>query len=72
MATVNTAWDQVSNNIFKTWVIMFLFSLFIGRVQITLGNPLFLKSMRTAFIISSVLCFAGIFASIARGRAHQH
>ncbi len=28
MATVNTAWDHVSSNIFKTWLIMFLFSLF--------------------------------------------
>lgn len=28
MATVNTAWDHVSGNIFKTWIIMFLFSLF--------------------------------------------
>jgi heat shock protein HtpX len=28
MATVNTAWDQVSGNILKTYVIMFLFSLF--------------------------------------------
>lgn len=29
MATVNTAWDHVSGNIFKTWVIMFLFSAFV-------------------------------------------
>lgn len=28
MATVNTAWDHVSGNIFKTWVIMFFFSIF--------------------------------------------
>lgn len=28
MATVNTAWDHVSSNIFKTWVIMILFGLF--------------------------------------------
>lgn len=28
MATVNTAWDHVSQNVFKTWVIMFLFSIF--------------------------------------------
>lgn len=28
MATVNTAWDHRSSNIFKTWLIMFLFSLF--------------------------------------------
>lgn len=32
MATVNTAWDHVSSNIFKTWVIMFLFSLFVVGV----------------------------------------
>lgn len=28
MATVNTAWDHVSGNVFKTWLIMFFFSLF--------------------------------------------
>lgn len=28
MATVNTAWDHVSGNIFKTWLIMFFFSMF--------------------------------------------
>jgi len=28
MATINTAWDQVSKNIFKTWIIMFFFSVF--------------------------------------------
>ncbi len=32
MATVNTAWDHVSGNIFKTWVIMFLFSTFVIAV----------------------------------------
>ena len=28
MATVNTAWDHVGSNTFKTWLIMFLFSVF--------------------------------------------
>lgn len=32
MAQVNTAWDHVSSNIFKTWVIMILFSLFVFGV----------------------------------------
>ena len=42
-----------------------------GRVQITPQYyPLFLKSMKTAFTISAVLCFAGIFASVARGKTH--
>ena len=50
---------------------MLLFALYIGRVQITPENyPAFLESMRMAFIIMAALCFAGIFASIARGRAH--
>lgn len=35
MATINTAWDQVSKNTFKTWLIMFFFSLFmVGVVYI--------------------------------------
>lgn len=35
MATVHTAWDRVSQNIFKTWLIMFFFSLFtVGVVYI--------------------------------------
>ena len=32
MATVNTAWDHVGSNIFKTWVLMFFFSLFVVAV----------------------------------------
>lgn len=32
MVTVNTAWDHVSGNIFKTWLIMFFFSLFTVAV----------------------------------------
>lgn len=35
MAIVNTAWDHVSSNIFKTWLIMFLFSLLtVGVVYV--------------------------------------
>ena len=52
-------------------IALLLFALYIGRVQITPEYyPSFLTSMRTAFIISAVLCFAGIFASVARGRTH--
>jgi EmrB/QacA subfamily drug resistance transporter len=50
---------------------LLLFALYIGPVQITPENYLlFSKSMKTAFIISAVLCFAGIFASVARGKTH--
>ena len=32
MSTVNTAWDHRTSNLLKTWVIMFLFSLFVVGV----------------------------------------
>ena len=46
-----------------------LFTLFIGRVQITpVAYPGFVKSVKTAFLIFTVLCFGGIFASMVRGK----
>jgi len=50
-------------------VVMLMFTLYMGRVQITPEYyPLFQQSMKTAFIIFAVLCFGGIFASLARGK----
>jgi len=51
-------------------VAMVMFTLYnIANVQITPENyPLFQQSMKTSFIIFAVLCFGGIFASLARGR----
>ncbi len=35
MATIRTAWDQVSSNVFKTWLIMFFFSVFtVGVIYV--------------------------------------
>ncbi len=50
-------------------IVMVLFAIYIGRVQITpeYYAP-FLKSVNIAFIIFAVLCFGGIFASLARGK----
>jgi EmrB/QacA subfamily drug resistance transporter len=57
---------------FSMGVVLLLFALYIGRVQITAAYyPLFLQSMRTAFAVFALLCFGGIFASIARGRTHR-
>jgi MFS family permease len=50
-----------------------LFSMLIGRVQITAEYyPAFLKSIRVAFIVFSLLCFGGIFASMVRGRTGSY
>jgi len=46
-----------------------IFAIFIGRSQITMEHSAeFLKSMNVAFIVFSLLCFAGIFASLIRGK----
>jgi EmrB/QacA subfamily drug resistance transporter len=58
---------------FSLGIVLLLFSIFIGKVQISPEYyPLFLKSMKIAFIISAVLCFGGIFASVARGKIHSN
>jgi len=46
-----------------------VFSMIIGRVQITPQyHTLFLKSAKLIFTISVVLCLAGVLASLARGK----
>lgn len=50
-------------------IAMLLFTLFIGKVEITPENfPGFLKAVKTAFVIFAILCFIGVFASLARGK----
>jgi len=50
-----------------------IFAIFIGRVQITIEYyPMFLKSMKAAFIVFSLLCSGGIFASLVRGRIRSN
>lgn len=60
---------RMTGQMLSMGVVMLLFAAYIGRVPITSPcYPLFLKSVRSAFIIFSALCFAGIFASLARGK----
>jgi EmrB/QacA subfamily drug resistance transporter len=57
---------------FSMGMVMLIFSLYIGRVQITPSSyPLFIKSVKVAFIIFTALCVAGIFASLSRGRMRR-
>jgi EmrB/QacA subfamily drug resistance transporter len=62
---------RLTGQMFSMGMNLLLFALYIGPVQITPENyPLFLTCVKTAFTISAILCFAGIFASIARGKTH--
>lgn len=54
---------------FSMGIVMLLFALYIGRVQLTPDYyDLFLTSMKMALIFSACLCFGGIFASLARSK----
>ncbi len=53
-------------------IAMVIFTLLMGRVQIRPDHyPAFIKSAQVTFMILSVLCFFGIFSSLARGRLHS-
>lgn len=54
-------------------IVIVIFSIFIGSQRISSANQdAFLNSAHTAFILFSVLCFVGIFASLARGKIHNN
>ncbi|MCD4833687.1 MAG: MFS transporter [Bacteroidales bacterium] len=51
-------------------IAMMIFSIFIGKAEINPSNYTeFIHSIRTAFLIFAVLCFIGIFFSLARGKS---
>lgn len=60
MATVNTAWDHVSSNIFKTYLIMFLFSLFTVGIIYVFAQFLGFGDMSFMTIFGFSLIFIGI------------
>jgi len=50
-------------------IVMLLFSLYMGRVQITPDSyHQFLNSVHTIFVIGMVLCIGGIFTSLVRDK----
>jgi EmrB/QacA subfamily drug resistance transporter len=54
---------------FSMGMVMLIFGIYIGHVQITPEYyPAFINSVNIAFSIFAVLCLAGIFASLARGK----
>ncbi len=53
-------------------IAMLVFSVFLGKVEIVPEYyPQFVASVKVAFAIFAALCFAGIFASMARGSLRE-
>jgi len=65
MAKINTAWDHVSQNVFKTWLIMFFFSFFVVGVVYILARGFGYGETGGLGIVGFALIMAGLmnFAS---------
>ena len=64
-ATVSTM--RLVGQVLSMGIAMLIFSLLIGRVQILPAQyPALIQSIQITFIIFAVLCFGGIYASLAR------
>jgi MFS family permease len=56
---------------FSMGISLIILTLFVGKVEITSEfYPAFITATRITFAIFAVLCFGGIFASLARGKVH--
>lgn len=60
MATVNTAWDHRASNIFKTWLIMFFFALFVVAVVYIFARGFGYGEAGALSLVGFALIFAGV------------
>jgi EmrB/QacA subfamily drug resistance transporter len=63
---------RLLGQVFSMGIATLLFAVFIGRAQITPAvHTEFMDAVHVAFIVFTVLCFLGIFASMARGKLRR-
>jgi EmrB/QacA subfamily drug resistance transporter len=69
IAASTVALMRLLGQMFSMGIVTIVFSLYIGPTQIVAElYPMFLVSIKIAFIIFAALCGLGIFASLARGK----
>ncbi len=73
IASATLATMRTTGQLFSMGIVMLILALNgMGSTQITpQTHELFLNSNKTIFIIFTILCFGGIFASLARGHAGE-
>jgi len=73
VASATLASMRLVGQMLSMGIALLVFTLFLGRAQVTPEtHPQFLAATRTAFAVFAVLCFAGVFASLARGKRRPH
>ncbi|MEA4925863.1 MAG: MFS transporter [Syntrophomonadaceae bacterium] len=57
---------------FSMAIVTMILAVYIGNQMLAQVDPqVLMNSMKTTFIIFTILCFLGIFASVARGNTHS-
>ena len=63
---------RLTGQMLSMGIVMLVFAVAIGNVQITPEYyPMFLQSMQISFVVFSILCVFGVFASLARGKVRE-
>jgi EmrB/QacA subfamily drug resistance transporter len=63
---------RLTGQMFSMGIALLIISIFIGKSKITIkNNDALISGIGVAFILFTILCFAGIFASMARGRIRE-
>jgi len=69
IASASLGTMRLSGQVISMGIVVLILSIYIGKIKITTENTyLFLDSLRILFLIFSIICTAGIFASLARGK----
>lgn len=68
VASAALSTNRLVGQMFSMGIATMILAVHVGRTQIAAANQAdFLRAVRTGFLVFAALCFAGIFASLARG-----
>ncbi|MEM2190585.1 MAG: MFS transporter [Archaeoglobaceae archaeon] len=71
LASATLATMRVIGQAFSMGLVTLIFALLIGKSRIPEVLPDFIIALKTAFVVSAVLCIFGVFASLARGKVRN-
>ncbi|MDI9642828.1 MAG: MFS transporter [Archaeoglobales archaeon] len=71
LASATLATMRVIGQAFSMGLVTLIFALLIGKSRIPEVLPDFIIALKTAFVLSAVLCIFGVFASLARGKVRN-
>ena len=72
IASASLGTMRLIGKMFSMGIAMMLFTIFLGKAEIDASNlTQLLEAIKIAFAVFAVLCFTGIFASLARGNLRE-